>query len=307
MTATPNEWPLVPFDSWADTARTVHLYTQMLGKTKLALSPAQPEWLHASLDVGARGLTTGSMPWGTSAVEASLDFVDNVLRVATSDGYRAEIDLSAARSVAEVWQRLLGIYEEIGIDADVWDKPQELADTTPFSTDTRSAVYDTDAVRRWWTVITAVRGVFDRWRSPFFGRSHVVFWWGAFDIGVMRFSGRTAAAPNDKGYIMRYDLDAEFMNAGFWPGDENVTDPMFYAYIQPKPEGCELAPIDAHGAAWIEQMGEWTLPYDRARACDDPARAVCDFLDQVYMVAGEYGGWDLDAYRYTPPAPSERA
>lgn len=111
-------------------------------------------------------------------------------------------------------------------------------------------------------------------------------------------------APDDRGYIMRYDLDAEFMNAGFWPGDDNAPSPIFYAYIHPKPEGCELAPIDPHGAAWIEQMGEWVMPYQIALDCGDPRKAVTDFLDRVYQIAVEYGGWDPEAFTYTkPPAP----
>ena len=306
MSAAPNEWPSLPYPEWAETKKTVQLYSQMLGKTRLALSPVQPQWLGASLDVTARGLTTGAMVWGTSSVEVSLDFTTNELHVSTSEGDSATIPLLPEKSVATVYRTLCDIFHEFGIDVDIWDKPQELEDTTPFSDDDRHATYDPDAVHRWWTVVSAVRNVFDEWRSPFFGRSHIVFWWGAFDIAVLRFNGNHAQAPDDRGYIMRYDLDAEFMNAGFWPGDDGSPNPVFYAYIHPKPEDCELAPINAEGAAWIEQMGEWVLPYDVALACPDPREELFAFLDSVYSIAGSHAGWDLDRFTYTPPVPPKR-
>jgi len=300
----PNEWPALPYEDWAGTKKTVQLYAQMLGKTKLALAPVQPQWLASSLEVGARGLTTGALPWGTASVETSLDFADHVLKVATSDRRVAEVSLLGGPTVADVWSQLRGIYADFGIVADMWDKPQEVEDTTRISSDTRPAEYDPEAVERWWKVISAVRGVFDQWRSPFFGRTHVPFWWGAFDLAVLRFTGKKAVPPEDRGYIMRYDLDAEFMNAGFWPGDDNAPAPVFYAYIHPKPEGCELAPIDPGGAAWIEQMGEWVLPYDAALQSGNSRQAIVDFLDCIYAIAGEYGGWDLASFTYEePPAP----
>ncbi|MGB4593430.1 MAG: DUF5996 family protein [Coriobacteriia bacterium] len=301
MSQVPNEWPALPYLEWAGTKKTIQRYTQMLGKTRLALSPVQPQWLASSLKVGARGLTTGAMPWGTASVEVSLDFADHTMRVSLSDGRLANVTLLGDVTVADVWSRLGEIYTEFGIVADLWDKPQEVDDTTPMSLDTRPAEYDPVAVERWWKVMSAVRGVFDEWRSPFFGRTHVPFWWGAFDLAVLRFTGEKAVAPRNRGYIMRYDLDAEFMNAGFWPGDDGSRDPVFYAYIHPKPDGCELAPIDPDGAAWIEQMGEWIMPYDSARRSGDPRQAILRFLNRVYAIAGEYGGWDLSSFTYDAP------
>ena len=304
MTERPSDWSALPYVEWAGTRKTVQLYAQMLGKTKLALAPVQPQWLASSLEVTARGLTTGAMPWGTTTVEVSLDFLEHTLGIALSDGRRTEIGLLDEPTVADVWSRVSGAYSAYGIAADLWDKPQEVEDTTRMSADTRPAEYDAAAVERWWKVISAVRGVFDEWRSPFFGRTHVPFWWGAFDLAVLRFTGRRAVAPDDRGYIMRYDLDAEFMNAGFWPGDDSAPGPIFYAYIHPKPDGCELAPIDPSGAAWIEQMGEWVMPYEAVLATGDPRQAIIDFLDCVYAIAGEYGGWDLSSFTYEkPPTP----
>ncbi|MHB9004237.1 MAG: DUF5996 family protein [Coriobacteriia bacterium] len=302
MVDKPNEWPALPYAEWAATKKTVQLYTQILGKTKLELAPLQPQWLAASLEVTARGLTTGAMPWGTMSVEVSLDFHDHTLRVALSDGRLAEVSLLDLPTVADVWSHVSDIYAEFGITVDMWAKPQEVEDTTCMSSDTRPAEYDPVAVARWWTVTSAVRGVFDEWRSPFFGRTHVPFWWGAFDLAVLRFTGKKAVPPEDRGYIMRYDLDAEFMNAGFWPGDDSAPDPILYAYIYPKPEACELAPINPKGAAWIEQMGEWVMPYETALETRDPRKAIPEFLDAVYSIAGEYGGWDLSSYTYEEPS-----
>lgn len=306
MKTPPSVWPALPYAEWAETKKTVQLYSQMLGKTRLALSPPQPEWLGSALEVTARGLTTGAMPWGTTSVEVSLDFVSHDLCVDTSDGSTARVPLVPAKSVATVWRVLGDIYTEFGIDVDLWDKPQELEDTTPLSTDTTHAAYDPQAVERWWHVVSAVRGAFEEWRSPFFGRTTISFWWGAFDLAVMRFNGKHAAAPDDRGYIMRYDLDAEFMNAGFWPGDDASPAPVIYAYIHPKPEGCELAPINSDSAAWIEQMGEWVLPYERVVTSDNPKAEILNFLDSVYEIAGSHGGWDLLDFAYTPPAPPKR-
>jgi len=188
----------------------------------------------------------------------------------------------------------------------VWDRPQEVSDTTPFHLNTHDCTYDPDAVRRWFSVVTAVANVFEAWKGRFFGRSGVQFWWGAFDVSVLRFSGRHAEAPDDRGYIMRYDLDAEFMNAGFWPGDDSSPEPIFYAYIHPAPPGCDLAPVNPKSAAWIEQMGEWVLPYEDVRNSGDPSAALDDFLESVYAVAGSNGGWDLSEYEYRPPAPPAR-
>jgi hypothetical protein len=306
MTTPPTAWPALPYAEWAETKKTIQLYSQLLGKTRLALSPPQPEWLGAGLEVRARGLTTGAMPWGSTAVEVSLDFVTHELCVDTSDGQTARIPLVPAKSVATVYRVLRDVYAEFGIDVDIWDKPQELQDTTPLAEDTAHASYDPAAVERWWTVMSAVRNVFEEWRSSFFGRTAIAFWWGAFDLSVMRFSGKPAVAPDDRGYIMRYDLDAEFMNAGFWPGDDSAPGAVIYAYLNPKPHDCELASIDPESAAWIEQMGEWMLPYDAALATGDPRKAILDFLGSVYSIAGSHGDWDLDSYTYTVPAAPKR-
>lgn len=302
----PNDWPQLPYSDWAATKKTLNLYTQLLGKTRLALEPPQPEWLGGCLYPNARGLTTGAMPWGTSSVEVALDFFAHTLTIMVADGRVKVIPLIPARCVADIYSDLINAFGEMGIRLDIWRKPQEVEDTTPLDENRHDCTYEPLQVERWFKVITAVRNVFDEWRSPFFGRTGLQFWWGAFDMAILRFSGKHAEAPANRGYIMRYDLDAEFMNAGFWPGDDKSPTAVFYAYIHPKPAGCELASINPTSAAWIEQMGEWILSYDAVLASSDPRRTILEFLDCIYDVAGSYGGWDLNNYQYVQPPPSKR-
>jgi hypothetical protein len=151
-----------------------------------------------------------------------------------------------------------------------------------------------------------VQSVFEEFRSRFFGRSGVQFWWGACDLTVLLFNGRQVEAPADRGYIMLYDLDAEHFNAGFWPGDDDSPEPAFYAYLVPRPPGCEAAPVEPAPAGWVEAMGMWLMPYEAVRASADPRRMLLDFLESVYGLAFSLGDWDEGAHRYTLPAPAPR-
>jgi hypothetical protein len=302
----PVEWPALPYQEWAATKKTLQMYTQMAGKVRLALAPSQPEWLASCLYVTTRGLTTGRMPYDDLAVELVFDFYDHTLSVLVSDGRVRAIPLGPARTVAAFYRHLMDAFADLGLKVDIWSKPQELDDTTPFEENEHDCSYDADQVLRWFTVLGAVHNVFDEWRSRFFGRTGLQFWWGAFDLGVLRFTGRHVEAPEDRGYIMRYDLDAEFMNAGFWSGDDKRPAPVFYAYLHPQPPGCELASIDPSSAAWVETMGEWILPYEEVRTSEDPRKTLMGFLDCVYGLAGELGGWDLLDFEYTKPKKPKR-
>lgn len=297
----PAKWPALPYDEWASTKKTLQMYTQMAGKVRLALAPAQPEWLASCLYMTSRGLTTGRMPYGDLAIELAFDFYDHTLSVLMSDGRVRTIPLGPARTVAAFHRNLMDAFTDLDVTVDIWSKPQELDDVTPFELNEHDCSYDADHVLRWFTVMGIVHNVFDEWRSGFFGRTGLQFWWGVFDLGVLRFSGRHVDAPQDRGYIMRYDLDAEFMNAGFWPGDDKSPTPVFYAYLHPQPQGCELASIAPTSAAWVEQRGEWILPYEAVRASKDPRGTLMSFLDCIYGIAGDIGGWDVLDHEYTKP------
>jgi len=300
-------WPSLAYEDWAATKKTLQMCAQMLGKTRLALAPPQPEWLHTCLYLDGRGFTTGAMPSGTRVVTAGIDVFEALMWVESSDGREAFVPLGDGRCVAEIWAHYQDALESVGISAGIWDKPQEIADTTPFSENTHDCILIAADAQRFHRVLTSVSAVFEEFRSGFFGRSGVQFWWGAFDLAVLLFNGRHASAPEDRGYIMCYDLDAEHLNAGFWPGDDTAPTPGFYAYLVPQPPGCELAPIGPEHAGWVEAMGEWMMPYEAVRTCDDPAAAIREFLGSVYDFATTQAGWSASDLAYTrPPAPKSR-
>ena len=299
-------WPALPYEQWAPTKKTLQMCAQMIGKARLALAPPQPEWLHSCLFLDGRGLTTGAVPFGEQLVSMGIDVYDASLWIHASDGRHAAVALGPDRCVADIWSDFTRELAGMGIDADIWPKPQELPDATPFSENTHDCTFVLEDAQRFYRVLATLDGIFEEFRSRFFGRSSIQFWWGACDFAVLLFNGKRTAAPDDLGYIMRYDLDAEHMNAGFWPGDDNAPQAGFYGYLVPRPDGCENAPIEPEHAGWVEAMGEWMMSYDAVRTCDDPRQALLDFLGSVYGVAVTQGGWDAEAYQYVAPPASAR-
>ena len=299
----PSEWPALPYSEWEETRRTIHLYSQILGKIRLALSPPRPGWLGTPLNLTTRGLTTGPMPWGTAAIEILLNFVDHRLVILATDGWIRQIPLSPARCVADVYAEIMRALTDFGAPVDIWTRPQEVADLTPLDENRHDCTYDPASVRTFFKVLTATNAVFDEWQSDFFGKSSLQFWWGAFDLSTARFTGKRLEPPADAGYIMRWDLDTEHYSAGWWPGDERFPEPAFYAYAHPMPTGVESTP-DIPGATWNADLGEWILRYEDARATGDVRSAVLGFLEGTWRAVGTASGWDLDAFRYEPPPPS---
>ena len=181
-----------------------------------------------------------------------------------------------------------------------------MPDTTPFSESAQESIIVPGQAQRFHRVLSAINGVFEEFRSEFFGRTGVQFWWGSFDFAVLLFSGKKLIAPEDRGYIMRYDLDAEHVNIGFWPGDDTSPHAGFYGYLVPQPPGCAAAPVKPEYAGWVEAMGEWMMPYEAVRSCPDPRGALLDFLRSIYGVALAQGGWDGPAFEYARPGPPAR-
>ena len=268
-------WPALPYEEWAPTLKTLQMVAQMVGKVRLSLAPPQPEWLNACLYLDGRGFTTNAIPFETDVVSLGIDVFDSAIWIRVSDGRGATVPLGTDRSVADIWADLRAALAGLGVDVDVWDKPQETADTTPFSENTHDRTIEPDHAQRFYRVLCAVDGAFEEFRSSFFGRSSIQFWWGAFDFCVLLFSGRRAAVPDDTGYIMRYDLDAEQMNAGFWPGDDKNR-----RRRASTPTSCRdrraarRPPFGRRHAAWEEALGEWRMSYDQVRASDDPRATV---------------------------------
>ena len=298
-------WPsLIDEARWPSTRDYVHLVSQMLGKLRLALAPPLPQWGHASLALTPRGLTTRLMPIPHGALEGSLDTVDGVLRLSATGGHVRTVDLVPARPIAQVWSDLTAALEDLGLSVDLWDKPQEQVDVMPFSLDDRTRDYDPALGARWLALITDVHALFDAWRSPFFGRSGVNFWWGGFDITVALYNGRHATPPAGSNYLMRHDLDAEHLTVGFWPGNDEH-DPMFFGYLVPQPPNCAAYQVDVPSAAWAPTMEEWVLPYEAVRGMSNRDEVVRRFMDVAYRAAGDLAGWDLADHVYVaaPPAP----
>ncbi len=302
----PAEWPALSYVDWAAAQKTLQLYTQIAGKVRLALERPRPQWVGSSLLLTAHGLTTSTMPYGTMSVEIVFDFYDDSISILTSERGTRSIALAPARCVADVYAELMRGLKELGIQVEIWTKPQEVEDTTPLDQNRHDCTYEADKVRNFFRVLTAVAGVFDEWHARFFGRTSVQFWWGSFDLSLLAFNGKPAVPPPGVNYIMRYDLDAEHMAAGFWPGGEASPDPILYAYIVPQPPGCSAASIQPESAAWSEEMGEWVLPYESVRRSANPRLEILRFLNSVYELAGSLGGWDLKSYEYSPPPVEER-
>jgi hypothetical protein len=293
-------WPPLAVAGWAPTKRSLHLYAQMIGKMRLGLCPPQPNWMFTPLYFTARGLTTGAMPFGGTSVDALLDVFSSEIVVRRSTGEERRVPLVPPRSVAEIFSALRTALDELGVTCTISDAPQEMADATPFSQDARPAAYDPAAVQRWFRAATATAGVFDDWRGFFFGRSGIQLWWGAFDVALVLFNGRHVTAPADRGYLMKYDLDAELMNCGLFLGDE-TTAPVFYGYIYPQPSGAERFAMAPAAVSWSTAMSEWLLPYDAVRSSPSPAQTLRAFLDSLYDHCIADAGWDRQELSYTAP------
>jgi hypothetical protein len=298
-------WPPLDLAAWAPTKRSLHLYAQMLGKLRLALAPPQPNFTFTSLALTPRGFGTGAMPVAFRSLTASVDLFDATMVLEASDGRVERIALGEPRTVAGVFADLHAALRALDVDVTLSPVPQEVPDTTPLDTDERPAVFDTNDARRWHDAMTATSAIFERWRAHFFGRMSVQLWWGAFDFALLLFSGKHVDAPADRGYLLKYDLDAEMMNVGFYPGDD-ANPASFYGYIYPQPAACADLQIMPAAAIWSTQLGEWILPYEAVRTSADPEATLRAFLDAIYGLCGSVSGWDHAALRYVPP-PLRRA
>jgi hypothetical protein len=284
-------WPALPYDDWSDTCATLHMYTQVIGKLRLALSPFEPEWANVALYVSARGLSTSPMPVDSRTVDAEFDFIDHVLVIRTSDGSIDRRPLGG--SVAEFYTDVTAILGRMGIDVAISVVPSEVPDPIPFPDDRTHHTYDTGQAGRFHQVLTRVDVALKEHHARFRGRSTPVhFFWGSFDLAVTRFSGRPAEARPGAGVIERVSGDAEQICAGWWPGSDRVRYPAFFSYGHPKPDGIEAVPVRPSEGGWRPEVGEVLLPYDAARASADPRGAVREFLDATYAGAAGLMGWD---------------
>lgn len=303
---TPSEpnhaWPPLPLDAWDDTRATLQRWTQIVGKTRLALSPRENHWWHTALYMTARGLATSAMPAGGRALDIELDLLGHRLVARTSDGRATSFTLEPM-SVAAFWDRYRSMLGELRVDARIWPYPVEVADATPFPDDHAHASYDPDAVHRFWQALLQMHRVLGSFRGRFLGKSSPVhFWWGSFDLACTLFSGREApphpgGVPNLSDAVTREAYSHECMSVGWWPGslDGPVREPAFYAYAYPEPAGCVEAVIGPAAAGYDLEMREWILPYEAVRRSPHPDAMLAGFARSTYETVADLGGWDRES------------
>jgi hypothetical protein len=301
MTASQQaSWPELPTASWRDTYATLQLWTQIVGKIRLTLSPWLNHSWHVTLYVTARGLATSPIPYGTRNFEIEFDFVDHVLKVSTSDGATRRFAL-AGHSVAGFYARIMADLAELGIRAAIDEMPNELPDPVRFPLDTAHASYDAEAVGRFVAVLVNADRVFKQFRTGFLGKaSPVHFFWGSFDLAVTRFSGRRAprhpgGVPFLPDTVACEAYSHEVSSVGFWPGSGAIGYPAFYSYAYPEPAGFRTAKVKPDAAFFSEAVGEFILPYDAVRSAGDPDAALLDFLQSTYEAAANAAKWDREA------------
>ena len=287
-----NRLPALPFESWQDTLATLHLWTQVVGKVRLTLTPLVNHWWNVPFYLTARGMTTSAMPYDSGTIEAQFDFIDHKLIVETSNGRSVAIAL-APQSVAGFHQQFMAALAELGVTVKIWTMPCELPNPIRFEDDQIHASYDREAVHQFWRILTWVDQVLKEFRAGFIGKvSPVHFFWGSFDLAVTRFSGRTAPERPGADSITREAYSHEVSSAGFWAGGGEIKCPAFYSYSAPEPAGFAEYKIQPPAAYYHPQMKEFLLSYDEVRAAPDPKAALMSFLQSTYDAAAELAKWD---------------
>jgi hypothetical protein len=288
-------WPALPLAEWNDTRATLHMWTQMVGKLRLALSPHLNHWWEVPLYVSARGLATSPIPYPFGILEVEFDFIDHALRIITSRGETKTIRL-APRSVADFYREFMATLTSLQVGAKIWPMPVEIPDPIRFDKDTRHASYDPEYANRFWRLLVTVDTICKEFRARFIGKaSPVHFFWGSFDLAVSRFSGRRAPERPGADRVTRDAYSHEETSAGWWPGGGEFTAPMFYAYAAPEPPGFREATVRPAQAFYHAPLGEFLLSYDDVRNSPDPKAALMDFLQSTYEAGANLGKWDRAA------------
>jgi Family of unknown function (DUF5996) len=291
-------WPELPYAQWKDTCATLHLWTQVVGKVRLAFTPWINHSWHATLYVTARGLTTSPIPMGARSFSIDFDLVDHELVIRDGD-VQARIALRPM-TVAAFYAEVMTGLKRLDIPVAIRELPCEIAGAIAFSKDHVHAAYDAQYANRFWRALVQVDRLFKQFRTGFQGKaSPVHFFWGSFDLAVTRFSGRTAplfagTAPGVAQKVMQDAYSHEVSSAGFWPGGNGV-DASFYSYAYPAPPGFAKAAVRPVGAVFNEALGEFVLPYEAVRTARDPDAALLDFLQSTYDAAADLGQWDRRA------------
>jgi hypothetical protein len=297
MATTSDEWPELPYAAWKDTCATLHLWTQIVGKTCVALAPWLNHSWHIALHLTARGLATPLIHTGDRDLQVEFDFVDHVLWLRISTGEARRIELKPM-AVADFHAAFMKALHDLGIDVRVHGVPNEMPEVIPFAQDRIHDSYDRDFVGRFWRVLVRTHEIFAHFRTSFLGKtSPVHFFWGGFDLAVTRFSGRRApehpgGIPHLPDAITREAYSHEVSSAGFWPGGPPIDYAAFYSYAYPAAEGYASSPVRPAQAFFHPELGEFILPYDAVRKAPDPNATLLAFLQSTYVAAAETGKWN---------------
>ena len=288
-------WPLLPWEEWADTANTLHMWTQIVGKTRLALTPLQNHWWNVPLYVTARGLGTSAMACGEDVLDIEFDFVEHVLHLRLGSG-AAKIMKLKAQTVADFYREYMGCLDSLGVSVKFWPMPVEVANPIRFDLDTEHKSYDAEYAHRFWQVLVQTEKVFRAFGTGFLGKvSPVHFFWGSFDFAVTRFSGRMAPAREGADSIQREAYSHEVISAGFWPGNGGFGAAAFYCYAAPVPDGLAEAKVRPAAAGWDKTLGEFIFKYDAVLAEASPEKALMEFLKSAYAASADAAKWDRAA------------
>jgi hypothetical protein len=288
------EWPLLDWEQWKDTAETLHMYMQIVGKTRLALTPIQNHWWNIPFYLTARGLTTSAMPAdGGILLDIEFDFVSHELACRTSRGDIRKIPLRPA-SVAQFFEEFTKTLAAVGVRVKIDPMPVEVANPIRCDLDSAHCSYDGDAVSRFWHVLRIADTLLKRFSTNFYGKiSPVYFFWGSFDLAVTRFNGKRAPARAGADAVQAEAYSHEVISAGFWPGNGGYGQAAFYSYAAPVPDGLQSTVLQGEGA-YNAKMGEFILDYSDARSSEDPADTVLEFFQDTYSAAADLAKWDRE-------------
>ncbi len=298
----PDTWPSLQITEWQDTYATLHRWTQIVGKVRLAQAPLINHWWQVPLYVTCRGLTTSPIPYGTRTFQIDFDFVDHCLVIQTSDGAADSLGLQP-RTVADFHGLVMDRLRSLGLEVRIWPMPVEIANPIRFDADRDHGAYDPDYAHRLWRILVQVDRIFTMFRARFIGKaSPVHFFWGSFDLAVTRFSGRLAPPQPDADRMTREAYSHEVSSCGFWPGGDGVEEPAFYSYAFPEPPGFPQAPVRPAAAFYNHELGQFILPYDDVRQAAAPDAMLLDFLQSTYEAAATLAHWERAGLERSEPS-----
>jgi Family of unknown function (DUF5996) len=285
-------WPELPLAAWQDTYATLHMWTQIVGKVRLALSPRLNHWWEVPFYVESTGLTTSPIPYAHGIFEVRFDFIQHELTIQTNHSATKTLAL-APRSVANFYRDFMAALASLGIEVKIWHMPVEVPNPIPFDQDTQHASYDPDYANRFWRILVSVDAIFKEFRARFIGKSSPShFFWGSFDLALTRFSGRRAPERPDADPVTREAYSHEVISSGWWPGGGDIKGAAFYTYAAPEPAGFAKRVVNPARAFYDPHLKEFLLRYDDVRTSTAPREVLLQFLQSTYDAGAELGDWD---------------